>query len=569
MPLARVSQFVSPPSDTPHDPDCCCIDCVDETTARRQQAADDELASGDFIPSPQQESIFDWFAHGDGNLIVRARAGTGKTTTILRGIQYAPEDNILVCAFNKRIQEELASRLECDKARAQTLNSVGYRTLLRAGLSPAWTRMPDQSNGLKPWDRENWLATQVTGGMPYGAKRLVAKLVTKAREIHPLVHTYDKPQATLCGLAADFDILPDPGSFLPLPEIANATLRAMDIAAEREPTESGIDFADQLYLPLRKQLLRPEYDLVVVDEAQDMTAAQLLMARAVCHPYGRFVIVGDDRQAIYGFRGADSNSLDRLKKELDAEELPLSKTYRCPKRVVALVQTMVPDMQVDPSAPEGVVDTIARLDDIVATAEPGDFVLSRKNAPIARVAMALLRAQKRAKIQGRDIGLGLKALIRDLAKGDAANSLPAFHKRLSTWEDKQCDRLVAMKREDRCDAIRDQANTLRALSTDATGVPALTARIDYLFTDNGTGSVVCSTVHKAKGLEANRVFVLKSTFFLPVSCECGHRHPLSPCKRCPCKAHVPNLGKQREEQNLYYVAVTRAKKHLTICEEIL
>lgn len=559
MPRARVSQFASPPADAPHDPDCCCIDCD-----RQLEAQQAEAVAADFIASPYQQDIFDWFAHGYGNLVVRARAGTGKTTTILRGIQLAPEDSILLCAFNKRIQEELANRLECDKARAQTLNSVGYRTLLRSGLSRAWTRM-----GEKSWDRENWLATQVTGGMPYGAKRLVAKLVTKAREIHPLVHTYDKPQITLCQLAVDFDILPDPGSFLPLADIANATLRAMDIAADQEPSESGIDFADQLFLPLRKQLLRAEYDMVVVDEAQDMTAAQLMMARAVCHPYGRFVIVGDDRQAIYGFRGADSDSLDRLKKELDAEELPLSKTYRCPKRVVALAQKMVPDLEVNTTAPEGTVDTIASLDGIVLTAEPGDFVLSRKNAPIARVAMALLRSQKKAKILGRDIGQGLKSLIRDLAKGDAANSLPAFLRRLSTWEDKQCDRLLAMKREDRCDAIHDQANTLRALSTDASGVPGLTARIDYLFTDDGTGNVVCSTVHKAKGLEANRVFVLKSTFFLPVSCECGHRHPLSPCKRCPCKAHVPNLSKQREEQNLWYTAITRAKKHLTVCEEIL
>jgi superfamily I DNA/RNA helicase len=46
--------------------------------------------------SPQQDAIFDWFRSGQGHLVVRARAGTGKTTTILQGIHHAPEDAILV-----------------------------------------------------------------------------------------------------------------------------------------------------------------------------------------------------------------------------------------------------------------------------------------------------------------------------------------------------------------------------------------------------------------------------------------------------------------------------------------
>lgn len=539
-------------------------------SARVSSFTDDEpapvtvIAATNFAPSDYQQVIFDWFERGSGHLIVRARAGTGKSTTILKAIERAPEDSILLAAFNKRIQQHLASELDCDRAKAQTLNSVGYRAILASGLGPSWRRM-----AVKNWDRQDHLAGLVCGGMPFGAKRLVAQLVTKAREILPLVHGDADPVASLCALAVDFGILPMPGEGIPLGNIADATLRALQLACEREPTESGIDFADQLFLPLRLGLLRPMYDMVVVDEAQDMTAAQLLMARAVCQPYGRIVIVGDDRQAIYGFRGADSGSLDRLKAELGAEELPLSITYRCPKSVVALAQKYVPDLEVDSKAPEGKVDSVDTIEAIVLTAEPGDFVLSRKNAPLAKVALAMLRAQKRVKIQGRDIGNGLKTLVRQLAKGDAANSMPNFLRRLGTWEEKQCDRLVAMKREDRCDNIKDQADTLRHLGHDATSVPALLSRIDYLFTDDGSGYVICSSVHKAKGLEANRVFLLRSTFFLPVGCECGHRHPVGPCKRCACMTYEMNKAQAREEQNLYYVALTRAKKQLTFCEERL
>ena len=57
--------------------------------------------------SEQQESIFGWFREGEGNLVVRARAGTGKTTTIIEAITYAPEEKILLAAFNRKIADEL------------------------------------------------------------------------------------------------------------------------------------------------------------------------------------------------------------------------------------------------------------------------------------------------------------------------------------------------------------------------------------------------------------------------------------------------------------------------------
>src|SRR5512137_30735 len=75
--------------------------------------------------SDQQENIFGWAKEGEGNLVVRARAGTGKTTTIIEAINYAPEQSILLAAFNKKIAEELKTKLKNPKAEAKTLHSVG------------------------------------------------------------------------------------------------------------------------------------------------------------------------------------------------------------------------------------------------------------------------------------------------------------------------------------------------------------------------------------------------------------------------------------------------------------
>jgi hypothetical protein len=157
--------------------------------------------------------------------------------------------------------------------------------------------------------------------------------------------------------------------------------------------------------PLRNGWVRAKYDLVIIDEAQDMNAAQLLLAMKVCKKGGRIAVVGDDRQAIYGFRGADSNSIDRLKGELVAHELGLTITYRCPKVVVAAAARLVPDYTAAPAAPEGEMLT-ATVEEMYTQAAVGDFILSRKNAPLAAICLHLLAMGKRAIVEGREIGAG-------------------------------------------------------------------------------------------------------------------------------------------------------------------
>lgn len=506
-----------------------------------------------FEPSDYQRAIYDWFANPTErrNLIVQALAGSGKTTTILGGINLAPEQNILLAAFNKRIQEELAERLDNPSATAMTLHSLGYRAIRKAGgVTRTCTRR---------FDREDDIAEAVTGGMPYGARRLVGKLCTLAREIQPLGAT----QESLENLAYEFGHVPGPGESLSVAAVAAATLRGLHYAKTVRPDKTGIDYADMIYLPLACDWLTPDYDMVCVDEAQDMTVSQLTLALRSCKPGGRIVLVGDSHQAIYGFRGADSRSLSRLKQELDADERPLSKTYRCPRKVVAIAQTYVPKFEVDADAPAGTVDELQTLDELVSAAGPGDFVLSRRKAPLARVALRLLRAGKSAKIQGRDIGASLKAMVRLIGTGAAKDSIPAFLAKLTVYEMNQIKRYVDAKQEDRVDELADRCETLRMLAIDAKSVPMLTLGIDGLFVDDLGQYVICSTVHKAKGLETSRVFTLDTTFFMPTPCKgCRKRK-----NKCKCDTFLPDESKRQEEVNIYYVAITRAKSHLTRCME--
>src|SRR5215831_8961994 len=76
--------------------------------------------------SPQQEAIFKEGAEGSDNVEVVAYAGTGKTTTAIEMVNRMPEQRIMLCAFNKRIEQELSMRLRNPRAQAKTLHGIGF-----------------------------------------------------------------------------------------------------------------------------------------------------------------------------------------------------------------------------------------------------------------------------------------------------------------------------------------------------------------------------------------------------------------------------------------------------------
>lgn len=493
--------------------------------------------------SEQQVAIFNWVRFPDTYkraLVVRARAGTGKTTTILEALKYATENRVLVCAFNKSIANELNARLTGGRAEAKTLHALGF-----AAVKAYWPRVQvERETGaraddltlkaISAWGIGETHAGRRPTSVPFAVHRLVSRLHTLGREIEPLAT--ERPE--LINLAIDFECEPDEEfrEWFPVEWVVDRALVAMRLAAETEPTETGIDFADMIYLPVRNRWTKPVFDMVLVDEAQDMTKAQLAVAKGSMRRGGRMVIVGDDRQAIYGFRGADSGSLDRLKTELDAQELGLTVTYRCGRAIVAEAQQLVPDFQAAPGNGDGCISSLP-FSKLTAEVAYGDFILSRVNAPLVSTAMALLIQGRRARIQGRDIGAGLKTLIKKLAKGSAANSVPQFLARVDAWETREVARMQSANKPNKVDEIRDKAEMLVTLAAEAKSVNDIITKIDFLFTDDERGAqgvVTLSSVHRAKGLEADRVFVLADTL----------------------KDH------SQEELNIQYVAITRAKREL-------
>lgn len=482
--------------------------------------------------SSQQNVIFDFVGTKTGNLVVRARAGCAKTTTSVEAVNRATkEDKILVAAFGKKIATELQSRISAPNVEVKTLHALGFAYLRSRQRDVRIDADVDYSR-----------AGEVLGSdAPDDIVRMVVKLAGLLKNMMP----FEEDVAAVQELAQEFDLEPDEAwaeEGWTAAVVAASAIKARDAAKERDE-QGRISFDDMIFIPLACNLVRPWFSMVVIDEAQDMNYSQLLLAQRACKKDGRIIVVGDDRQAIYGFRGADAGSLDRLKTELGARELGLTTTYRCAKSIVRLAQKYVPDFTAGPNNPEGVVDHIKDASELVRAAKPGDFILSRANAPLMSICLAFLKRGISARIEGKDVA----ATLRGIVDGFKAKSVPNFIEKVESWCDKQVKRAGKLKkesiREAKIDIVVDQAEMLHALADGCVSVSEISTRVNTLFGDsNGSlpqNAIVCSSVHRAKGLEADRVFVLEETI----------------------------RDNTDEEANIAYVAYTRAKSHLTLVGE--
>jgi superfamily I DNA/RNA helicase len=299
-----------------------------------------------------------------------------------------------------------------------------------------------------------------------------------------------------------------------------------------------VDFDDMIWMPLENNYSFPNFDVLFVDEAQDFNEAQREMI-SKCVNGGRCIIVGDKNQAIYGFRGADSNSISLFRERLETTgrgitELPLSISWRCPHSVVKEANRYVKDFSAPDSAIEGTV-----VVDSVFNPQQNDMVLCPYNAPLVGAFYDLISQGKSAYILGREMTKGLINAVHRISKNNNMG-VEEFERLFQQDFAYNYQRLIQQKKHNQAMALEDKANCIQIFINKATTVGGIIEEIKRLFNSKDEGEIMLSTVHKAKGLEADNVYIL-ATDRMP--------HPLS--------------GK--EGNNLCYVAITRAKKNLFFC----
>lgn len=486
----------------------------------------------------EQDAIFSHFADPDaGHLIVEALAGTGKSTTACEGIRRAPEKSRTYFAFNKVVVEEMKAKIGDPNVNVQTFNSAGYQ-IVRAN----WfgVRPDDEVETARIDAATEKLFPRLTDSKykPLGVMR---KLIGFAKNTIPRDPTLDEMHDIATDLNLDIEGYTAQLGWTLDAAVAVAHQAVLD--SKRKDPSGRISFNDQVWLPVVMGWVRARFDLVVVDEMQDMNAVQLAMAEKLFR--SRFIGIGDRDQALYGFRGADSSGMERVRTKLKAKTLPLTRTYRCGKSIVALAKTLIPAYQAADQNGEGVVRKLGSLDAMEADLRPGDAVVSRVNAPLAGICLGLLRRGVPAYIAGRDIGKELASTARDLAKG--CSDVKDFMTRVDTWAERKLSRVKDGEAGERqAAAIIDTADTLCAFAESARAVGDIATRIEELFMDASgvrRPSVVCSSTHRAKGLEWNRVYVLTKTYAVQ-----------------PGQLNVP----RSENRCLAYVAWTRAKHELVL-----
>lgn len=465
-----------------------------------------------------QKDIFRDINSGAGHTVVIARAGSGKTSTIVEGFKYLPKGKkTLMVAFNKSIAEELKQRAP-SYVDVMTLHSLGFRAIKLAFGADVILENDKCNELIKTLIGDDYDMWEVNQSIAKCVSLCKGFLVDTPSRIGDLIDKF--------GIEI-FDYSRE--------KFTELVIKTLGLCKAKK---NVIDFDDMIWFPFVYRLNVGKFDVVFVDEAQDLNQAQIAMVLSACKMDGRIIAVGDPAQSIYQFRGADSDAIPNFITKLGAKSLPLSVTYRCPKKVVALAREIVPDIEACDGAKDGTVEEVP-AEQILKLVQPGDFVLSRTNAPLIKHCMALLKAGIPANIQGRDVGSNLQYFI----KKSKAKTIVQFIAYVNAWREQEVKRLLGEKKDPI--ATVDKAECLLNLCEGTLTIKDLKETIEKLFNDTDDhAKVIFSTTHKAKGLERDRVFVLANTY-----------------------RYGP--GVEGEEANLWYVAVTRSKNELYLVKKYL
>lgn len=483
--------------------------------------------------SPQQQAAKDWVKSGEGNLIVKAVAGAGKTTLLVNMLPDT-SGSVGFCAYNKAIATEIAQRVSPlgleNRVQTGTCHSFGFAALRNAFKG---VRVEGKKLSLLAEEHiETW-----------GIRRFCVSAAGMSKQLGYLVD----PDFNWDQMVDHFsltDLLPEGASYHEAIAESKSLVRRSNAILNKM-----VDFDDMIYGPLVKSLPFRKFDWVFLDEAQDANYVRRQMVKRMLKPNGRFVAVGDEHQAIYGFTGADHASLENIEEEFSSKSLPLTVTYRCPKAIVEKAQEWVSHIEAHDSAPDGLVDT-AKVAEVLEKNQfsDEDAILCRNTKPLIQLAYRLIREGIPCRVEGRSIGEGL---IKLATRWKRVKTVFDLSEKLSEWQEIEISKALEKSNHDRCAVVEDQAGTLQVMIDNCESddpIDVLVQNIRNLFSDSDGSKrkvLTLSTIHKAKGREWNRVFALDMD-------------TLSPSR------WAKKPWEMTQEMNLCYVQVTRAKEHLTL-----
>lgn len=498
-------------------------------------------------PSKEQNTIIQWAVEDSGNGVMRAVAGAGKSTTlamVASAVQQRKRGSTLKCfTFGKRASVDLQSKMDMFNTgfEASTLHSFGFK-MIRNSMS-----RQINVNQYKVYDMiDHYLRDEdiYLEAVHYWALKFnVAHLVDFARMylLEPTPKSM-KRIARLHNIDAAEDHL----------EVACDLLVECNTLTRRDGL---IDFTDMIYWPVHMKMDLPQgfalLDFVMIDEIQDLNLAQIELMKLLVSDKTRMIGAGDPAQSIQLFSGADAKSYERVRDIFNAIEMPLSVTYRCPVSHVELAKRYVPTIEARNEAPNGLIIEVTEPNKIYKMLQSRDRVISRWNAPLIPIVDQLLQNGQKAVILGNavaeQVAQTLSALLRkypDMRYKELAQYLDIYVTEKTQKMEMQGRTRNSIER------FRDRASTLlacyRTFDT-VTSTKELQIKVNTLCSNKEGDAIVLSSIHKMKGGEAERIFLIGADTL-------------------PYRAKDMTPDELKQEDNAHYVALTRSKNDLYLVQ---
>jgi superfamily I DNA/RNA helicase len=486
-----------------------------------------------FSLTPEQEAIKASVSRGE-NLVVNAKAGVGKSTTIR---DVAPPGSVILC-FNKAPADEMQESLNPLKNQiASTFHSYGKSKF--PGNGPMidkskmhWLSLDHLFAGNKPTNAADWTRLASIKGAASWAK---------GQAFHP-----NDSISSLLKILQDerLDIENSPE------EICDDVYKVLLASAEQTKSKLGkfywkCDFDDMQWLPFVHGWGSKSVQDLFVDEAQDLSPIRSRLAQMWGN---RIVAVGDEFQAIYAFTGSMQDSLSLFQKAIGAQELPLSICWRCPSSHLDLAREIVPTIQNRPKCPVGTLNRPETIEEVDVST--GALIICRTNAPLIRKYYTLRKENNNQVVIHSDIAGTLKSWIGTEYEGK--NLLDA--KWEAKYQMKLERKLKYAKTESSRMVIQDHDSAIQCILSNNSfkTVGEAHSSIENEFKKPDTISqdaIILSSGHGSKGLEHRNV-VFYGTSLVP--------HPMA------------KLDWERAvECRLKYVMLTRSLDTLSLIPEVM
>lgn len=513
--------------------------------------------------SKKQEIADKIWTEEDCNLLVDSVAGSGKTTSILHLVRKT-NGLVLMLAFNKSIQLELERKTaEYKHIKTMTLHGLGFLAIrthigghikVNKGKNYLISKklrefIPSYFKSLS-WKKQVEL-NHYLNDLNDTARMFMTE---DLKEIKTHMRDMGKPNSIILSKK----VVPKTKK-----EITECKRKDTILTVEenyykiteqilwdlylymRNTIRTEIDFLDMIYIPVVMNLdipLKPEY--LSIDECQDLNFCQhKFIDKIISQPqFKKWLAFGDFRQSIYSFAGALSNSFEMFREKENVKEVDLNICYRCAENIITEANNIYPIMK--PFRKEkGKVEIYEDYSKVKY--EPNSMIICRNQAPLLELFFYLVSQDVSCYLKGEDFISGIINYLKPFK-----NSL--FSRFQNELEDEVAKLKTKTSEQDRIKyyVFSEKLNILQLIRVNLNVghkyIKEVIPMLEAMFEVREDAITLC-TIHKAKGLESDTVYWL---------------HP----ELIPNKFAVSD-DQLKQEENLKYVAVTRAKNKLVIIKE--